>query len=61
MSRKYKRFKTIQHALEKTIKEYATSSTPHGIGYIFEAQSSLTSKCFWFIIVGMAVILRYIE
>ena len=60
MSRKYQRFKTIQHALEKTIKEYATSSSPHGIGYIFEARSSLTTKCFWFIIVGIAVMLRYV-
>ena len=60
MSRKYQRFKTIQHALEKTIKEYATSSSPHGIGYIFEARSSLTTKCFWFMIVGMAIILRYV-
>ena len=56
---KQKKIKTVQHAVEKTIQEYATSSTPHGIGYIFEPRSSSIAKCFWFIIVGLAVILRY--
>ena len=44
---------------ETTVVEYASSSSAHGIGYIFETGRWGIERLFWVLIVGFAIIFRY--
>ena len=59
MTKSRKRNNSIQHAVEKTAEEYATSSSAHGIGYTTEPRKFPIDTCFWVLIVGIAIIARY--
>ena len=61
MAKRKARNKSIQHAVEKTAAEYASSSSAHGIGYITQPRKYPVDTCFWGLIVGIAIIFRYIR
>ena len=44
---------------ETTVIEYASSSSAHGIGYIFEDGRWGLERLFWVLLVGFAIIFRY--
>ena len=46
-------------ALETTVREYASSSSAHGVSYIFESNRLGLERGFWVLIVGIALIIRY--
>ena len=46
---------------ETTIKEYASSSSAHGIAYIFEPHRLGLERLFWILIVSIALIFRYVH
>ena len=48
-------------ALETTVREYASSSSAHGISYIFESNRLGLERGFWVLIVGIALIIRYAD
>ena len=45
---------------ETTVVEYASSSSAHGVGYIFESGRWGIERFLWILIVGFAVIFRHV-
>ena len=46
-------------SFKKTLKEYASSSSAHGIAYIFEPDRLGLERLLWIFVVGFALIFRY--
>ena len=44
--------------LKATVREYAASSTAHGIAYIFESDRHGLERIFWTLFVGIAITIR---
>ena len=44
---------------ENTVIEYASSSSAHGVAYIFETGRWGIERLFWVLLVGFAIIFRY--
>ena len=54
---------TISESLEgfeTTILEYASSTSAHGVTYIFETGRWAIERFFWTIVVGFAIIFRHV-
>jgi hypothetical protein len=47
-----------QKCAEKTVREYAASSSAHGISYIFEENRVGLERVFWVVVVGLGLVLR---
>ena len=45
--------------LNKTVHEYAASSTAHGVAYIFEPNRWFVERLLWMILIGFAFIFRF--
>ena len=50
--------KYYQKCAEKTVREYAASSSAHGISYIFEENRVGVERLFWVVVVGVALVFR---
>ena len=59
-SRSSSRLKQKSHcrAFKDTVNEYASSSSAHGVAYIFESDRLGLERLFWIFVVGFALIFR---
>ena len=59
-SRASSRLKKKSHCrvFKDTVNEYASSSSAHGIAYIFESDRLGLERLFWIFVVGFALIFR---
>ena len=55
------KYKSHSRAFKDTVNEYASSSSAHGVAYIFESNRLPIERLFWVFGVGFALVFRYLE
>ena len=55
------KYKSHSRAFKDTVNEYASSSSAHGVAYIFESDRLPIERLFWVFCVGFALVFRYPE
>ena len=55
------KYKSHSRAFKDTVNEYASSSSAHGVAYIFESDRLPIERLFWIFGVGFALVFRYLE
>ena len=55
------KYKSHSRAFKDTVNAYASSSSAHGVAYIFELDRLPIERLFWVFCLGFALVFRYPE